>query len=772
MLRGSGNVWKRCVMDQNQEIADLLAAFGGSQDSFATKFTVLADPLIEVDGVGPISLPITSQAAHRLCAQAVPASHGYKDQTRIDARVRDTWEISGSQVHFRSPRWPEILSQCLDRIRRELDLPPSGHLIAELDKLLIYGPGQFFVTHQDSEKADGMLASLVISLPSEFSGGEFRVTHQDRTLRSRGSAGKLSVMAFYADCQHEVRPVNDGYRVVLTYKLILDGARQPEPAAPQDVSALVKALQQFWDTPRPGRWSGDPERPPPDRLVFLLDHQYTQQGLSWSRLKGADRTRAMALRTVAEQLNAEMALALAEIHEIWSAEFDEDPYHHRSRSKIPEEDILLQDLIDDEVELRHWCGYEGEILMPATSRVSDHELCYIRPTVEFDPFESEYEGYMGNYGNTMDRWYHRAAIVLWPKTRRFIMQARQAPLWGLQEIDKLLQAGQRGRALECLQALMPYWKTSRGYHDDQHEMMMTTVLSLAVRLNDPSLAHALLAPFWLEDLKAESVPDFFQLVKAHGPAWGLHCLEQWRSARRDPTRFSNWIAETLPALALGACSNSDGTSLTKALTKDCWHWLQEDLAPTRKTAGQLKRIKIMQERAPALLALLNAALTLQDAAVEKDIIASLHARNQPLPFLLGVLHAAEHSLSWSRLSSLHEHCMNVLAEGLATPARPKDDWSIIPPDEAPDDPSDENRQKLAQFLLSSKQQKLVWPLAKAARDNIQRWISHHDLPIRCSTLKTGSPHKLVLEKTGALFNRLADEQQRMEQELAWLRSVR
>ena len=31
------------------------------------------------------------------------------------------------------------------------------------------------------------------------------------------------------------------------------------------------------------------------------------------------------------------------------------------------------------------------------------------------PYASEYEGYMGNYGNTMDRWYRRAALVVWPQ---------------------------------------------------------------------------------------------------------------------------------------------------------------------------------------------------------------------------------------------------------------------------------------------------------------------------------------------------------------------
>ena len=31
------------------------------------------------------------------------------------------------------------------------------------------------------------------------------------------------------------------------------------------------------------------------------------------------------------------------------------------------------------------------------------------------PYSLEYEGYMGNWGNTLDRWYHRAAVVVWPR---------------------------------------------------------------------------------------------------------------------------------------------------------------------------------------------------------------------------------------------------------------------------------------------------------------------------------------------------------------------
>jgi len=41
-----------------------------------------------------------------------------------------------------------------------------------------------------------------------------------------------------------------------------------------------------------------------------------------------------------------------------------------------------------------------------------------------NPFDSEYTGFMGNWGNTLDRWYHRAAIVIWPRERTFVIRAR------------------------------------------------------------------------------------------------------------------------------------------------------------------------------------------------------------------------------------------------------------------------------------------------------------------------------------------------------------
>ena len=68
------------------------------------------------------------------------------------------------------------------------------------------------------------------------------------------------------------------------------------------------------------------------------------------------------------------------------------------------------------------------------------------PSVELKPYQSEYEGYMGNYGNTMDRWYRRAAVVVWPWERAFAARAEASASWALHELRTRIHAGEIGRA--------------------------------------------------------------------------------------------------------------------------------------------------------------------------------------------------------------------------------------------------------------------------------------------------------------------------------------
>jgi hypothetical protein len=219
-----------------------------------------------------------------LCKVARPARHGFKDETRLDRRVRDTWEIPKSRISIDEPRCKRTLLPQLDRIRRDLGLPEKCRLKAQLHNMLVYAPGQFFVPHQDSEKTDDMIGTLVVSLPSQFSGGAMVLEHHDERMLVGGSNSRPTFVAFYADCRHEVRPVKQGHRIVLTYNLSVEGNFTAVDAPETQVLALAQRIREFFETPRTPRWTGDPRQGPPDRLVYLLVHEYTQSGLAWDRL--------------------------------------------------------------------------------------------------------------------------------------------------------------------------------------------------------------------------------------------------------------------------------------------------------------------------------------------------------------------------------------------------------------------------------------------------------------------------------------------------------
>jgi hypothetical protein len=403
----SGNI--EHVQSPLSEISRQLGQIGGP-GKFATRLTATpADLHLEVRGVGRIRFPVTSSTARKLIKVARPALHGFKDETRLDLRVRDTWEIAKTKISIDQSQWMNTLVPHLDRICRGLGLAQGCRLKAQLHNMLVYAPGQFFAPHQDSEKTDNMIGTLVVSLPSRFTGGAISIEHHGAKMRVGGSDKSLTFIAFYADCHHEVLPIKQGYRIVLAYNLVLENGAAHTWAPSSVINRLTDAVRAFFATPAPARWSGDHRvRSPPDRLVYLLDHEYTQRGLLWNRLKNSDVERASALREVARQLDCEIYLALADVHETWSCEDEysgysvygqryggDDDADEFDDGRSPGESIDpdLTELIDSDVELRHWLGAGGRWEAVA-ARVDAAELCYTAPSKDFEPFESEHEGYI------------------------------------------------------------------------------------------------------------------------------------------------------------------------------------------------------------------------------------------------------------------------------------------------------------------------------------------------------------------------------------------
>jgi hypothetical protein len=122
-----------------------------------------------------------------------------------DAYGRDSIAASATPGRFRQAGSPLTSADGTGRCCAARSHPARSRIVRGFPPegiaphLLIYEPGQFYAPHQDPEKSDDMIATLVILLPSDFTGGEIVLSHHDRTITFRGSRPDLTFIAFYAD---------------------------------------------------------------------------------------------------------------------------------------------------------------------------------------------------------------------------------------------------------------------------------------------------------------------------------------------------------------------------------------------------------------------------------------------------------------------------------------------------------------------------------------------------------------------------------------------
>ncbi|WP_462320815.1 hypothetical protein, partial [Halochromatium sp.] len=64
---------------------------------------------LQVQGVGPIALPLLPAQAEQLVAQAEQAPYGRGPETLVDTEVRRTWQLDASKLLLSGRRWAEDL---------------------------------------------------------------------------------------------------------------------------------------------------------------------------------------------------------------------------------------------------------------------------------------------------------------------------------------------------------------------------------------------------------------------------------------------------------------------------------------------------------------------------------------------------------------------------------------------------------------------------------------------------------------------------------------
>jgi len=313
-------------------------------------------------------------------------------------------------------------------------------IVASLYKLLLYKEDSFFKLHRDSEKEPGMFATVVVQLPSKYTGGEL-VVHHDNKLKTFDFSSTSNPVAefstfftaFYCDCLHEIRPLTSGIRVCLIYNLCLIGENAPPVTAPTSSSAESKlgALIREWKRM---------EAKKPSKIIYALTHKYTQKNLSFENLKSKDKGLAMMLKQLSTE--HEMTVLLAILKKTSSG--NECGYDEDFDSEDPDSNC------EREYELSNFR------LVASSSSVSssiyekikaldvdpDSEVIPENCWSSIEPYNKETEE-TGNAGVQVSLFYRHAALVIWPtEDVAEILNGRQLDL--LEEIFLQEHAQTRG----------------------------------------------------------------------------------------------------------------------------------------------------------------------------------------------------------------------------------------------------------------------------------------------------------------------------------------
>ncbi|KAJ8569204.1 hypothetical protein ON010_g6058 [Phytophthora cinnamomi] len=189
-----------------------------------------------------------------------PELEGTALDTMMDEKARKSWQLAPSQVSFKNPQWQNGVDQLRETIA-------GGH----------------FVKHQDMEKEDGMVATLVVQLPSEHEGGDLVVYQGGKDVqrhdfgKGEGSAAFLSHYAVhYADAEHSLEKKHRGlgHSSVEGHRPRQSGSANASLPAKKKMLFYIAAVEpdiNYYDTG--GSWEGN-EREEKINWYSSIGHSY------------------------------------------------------------------------------------------------------------------------------------------------------------------------------------------------------------------------------------------------------------------------------------------------------------------------------------------------------------------------------------------------------------------------------------------------------------------------------------------------------------------
>jgi hypothetical protein len=736
-------------------------------------------PGLEVEGLGPIGLPLTTTQAEELKPLCQQAPYGKGEETIVDTSVRRVRQLKPEHFTLTNPEWDQFLKQIVKKVQQELGLE-NQKLEAHLYDLLLYEPGSFFLPHRDGEKLPRMVATLVITLPSSFQGGELVVRHegQEQTIdpSSECKHFRIHFAAFYADCEHEVRPLREGHRLSLVYNLTLKKGKKglTAPRIQEHIDAITPLVRD---------WA----REATGKLAITLEHEYTQKGLAWDALKGVDRVKAQVLLAAAQQADCQTYLALLTLHEAGSAEplggYGYSRYGRRRWDYDDEDedagDYEMGEVYDTSLTAEHWSDSSGKRLPIDSLEVEEDELLDPEALRDIEP-EEDFEGYTGNAGMTLDRWYRHGAIFLWPNRKHFEVlcdagghSASQAlkTMVGQWQRAKTKNAPLKAQCIDFASAIIGKWPENPHSYRYGPEKEEQPLLASVVALDEPSLIKGYLAKVLARDAAADPGKSLVETLNKHG--WGTFQPELKAVFKQTTDQTIERNVRLLEQICLAKQRTKEGwKELCYALAGPIFQALE---VTDREKAGLTYAGRTIN-RADLLTALTRSLLASEQFELLSRVVAHTLARADKYPLRTVQMPALTKLQPW--LAKHVKKPCPALSQWLASCREQLESLTA----QAPQAPADFRRPatiscncadcaELKRFLDDPQEKVHRFPVRQNRRLHLEQKINEHHCDVDCTTDESRSPYTLVCTKNTASYKAKVKTFEQDREYLATVRAI-
>jgi hypothetical protein len=432
--------------------------------------------------------------------------------------------------------------------------------------------------------------------------------------------------------------------------------------------------------------------------------------------------------------------------------------------------IQVGEEIDDELSGQEWATLDGKKQQWGSVGFKPSSIISSIPLDKWKPTSEEYEGYTGNAGNSLDRWYHRSAIVVWhPENHYKIITRGHAAacipdfLSKVKKLAKTPKAKLEAARADCLRyahALIANWpwRWSQTYHGNADSSLHDEFATAIPSLHDRDLVAAFLSALSGRD---EVTPINSLVVSAcHEFGWDAFerelklllnpKLDEYGRQRELALRDLEWLAEVccdpskdperriltgeLCKLAVGRFCNRESRR----------HWHSDPDKPNKSETMLLP-----------LLRALAASGRDEDFA---RVIQFVHESPKEFTLDFGQVPALKSLIPWSRkhLGSVYpplqvwlKAVRAPLEKATAKEPTPPKDWTRP----ATSDCQCNFCTQLTTFLADPKAETARIPAGEDRRTHLVQQIGRNGFDVKHQLDRTGRPFSLAFTKTTGSYDR-------------------